>query len=192
LIFYIDGKKSYIISPRDLQIGQTIVAGFWVTIGIGNALPIWKIPFGTILNNVELRPGGGGKIARSYGNRVRLISREGGFASIQSPSGEVRRVRETCWATIGKTNNFETTIRPIGKAGRSRWIGRRPVVRGSAINPVDHPNGGGEGRCPIGRDRPLTRWGKVRCGKPTRRKKKYSHGVILRRKKLLFLYLIVI
>jgi large subunit ribosomal protein L2 len=184
LVCYRDGETKYIISPKNLKIGEPIVAGFRAPIKIGNALPMWNIPIGTILHNVELYPGIGGKIARSAGTSVQLVARENGFVRLRLPSGETRLVAQTCWATIGQVGNVEIANKKLRKAGCSRWLGRRPTVRGSAINPVDHPHGGGEGRCPIGRIHPVTPWGKPRLGVKTRHPKKYSNIFILRRKKL--------
>lgn len=184
LILYRKGEKKYVLAPRGLQVGQTIVAGFRVPIKVGNALPLWKIPSGTSVHNVEFYPGSGGKLSRSAGTSAQIIGCGHRFATLRLPSGEVRMVPETCWGTIGQVGNIEARNKSLGKAGRIRWIGRRPSVRGSAINPVDHPHGGGEGRCPIGRSSPITPWGKVRLGKRTRRPKKYSDALILRRKKL--------
>jgi large subunit ribosomal protein L2 len=183
LVYYEDGEKTYILAPKGLQIGQTIVAGFRVPIEIGNALTLWNIPLGTRVHNVELSPGAGGKLARSAGTSVQLIARENGFATLRLPSGETRLVSQYVWRTVGQVGNIETRNKKIGKAGRIRWLGWNPTVRGSVINPVDHPHGGGEGRCPIGRNCPVTPWGKPRLGVKTRRRKKYSSVFILRRKK---------
>jgi large subunit ribosomal protein L2 len=180
LIRYETGIYTYILGPTDLQIGQVVTAGFHVPIKIGNALPLWKIPLGTTVHNVEFRPGAGGQLARSAGNRVRVIAREKNLVTLRLPSGEIRRIKQRCWATIGQVSNVEVINIQIGKAGRVRWLGWRPRIRGSAINPVDHPHGGGEGRCPIGRSCPLTPWGNNRLGLKTRRKK-YSDGLVLRR-----------
>jgi large subunit ribosomal protein L2 len=190
LIFYNNGTKNYILSPKNLKIGAIVIAGFRVSIRVGNALPLWNIPLGIIVHNVEFYPGGGGKIARSAGTSVQLIARENGFVTLRLPSGEIRLVSQTCWATIGQMGNVEARNIKSKKAGHNRWLGRRPTVRGSAINPVDHPHGGGEGRCPIGHINPVTPWGKVRLGVKTRRPKKYSNIFIVRRKKLSFLFIL--
>jgi large subunit ribosomal protein L2 len=186
LVFYEDGKKSYILSPKDIKIGQSVVAGFRIPIEVGNALPLWHIPLGTIVHNVEFRPGSGGQIARAAGTGVQLVAREHGFASLRLPSGEVRVVPQICWATIGYVGNMDVKNKKLGKAGKIRWLGWRPTVRGSSINSCDHPHGGGEGRCPIGYSKPLTPWGKPRLGVKTRRPKKFSDAFILRRRALFY------
>ena len=177
-----DGEKCYILAPKGLAVGNTIIAGFQAPIEIGNSLPLWKVPLGTRVHNVELRPGAGGQLARAAGTSVQIIAREQGFASLRLPSSEVRLIPQSCWATIGQIGNIAANNKKIGKAGRSRWLGWRPKVRGSVINPVDHPHGGGEGRCPIGRSSPVTPWGKPRLNVKTRRTKKYSNIFILRKK----------
>lgn len=182
LIYYSDGEKCYILAPKGLEVGNTIVAGFQVSIEIGNSLPLWKVPLGTRVHNVELRPGAGGQLARAAGTSAQIIAREQGFASLRLPSSEVRLISQSCWATIGQLGNIAANNKKIGKAGRKRWLGWRPTVRGSVINPVDHPHGGGEGRCPIGRSSPVTPWGKPRLNVKTRRTKKYSNIFILRKK----------
>lgn len=189
LVSYRDGEKIFIIAPKDLKIGMNVVAGFRVPVKLGNTLPLWNIPFGTSVHNVELNPGGGGKLSRSAGTSAYIIARENSFVTIRLPSGEVRLVSQSCWATVGQVGNEELRNKEIGKAGRIRWIGWRPVVRGSVINPVDHPHGGGEGCCPIGRSHPSTPWGKPSLGVKTRCKKKYSNVLIIRRKRLLLYYL---
>jgi large subunit ribosomal protein L2 len=168
LVHYKDGDKKYVIAPKGLKVGQNIVSGFSVPIEIGNALPLWNIPLGTNLHNVEFRWGAGGQIARAAGSCVQLISREKGVSTLSLPSGEIRIVPQSSWATIGQVGNVDTRNKKIGKAGRIRWLGFRPAVRGSAMNPVDHPHGGGEGRCPIGRIYSSTPWGKPRLGVITR------------------------
>jgi large subunit ribosomal protein L2 len=183
LVRYLDGIKTYILVPEGLSVGQNVMSGFQVPIEVGNALPLWNIPLGINVHNLEVRPGIGGQLSRSAGTSIQLIARDNGFVTLRLPSGEVRLVPQTCWATIGRLCNFEVRNKKIGKAGRIRWLGFRPVVRGSAINAVDHPHGGGEGRCPIGRSRPVTPWGKPRLGVKTRRPKKYSDVFIVRRKK---------
>jgi large subunit ribosomal protein L2 len=182
LICYPDGEKGYILAPKGLGIGSTIMAGFQASVEIGNSLPLWKVPLGTRVHNVELRPGAGGQLARAAGTSVQIIAREQGFASLRLPSNEVRLIPQACWATIGQLGHIASNNRKIGKAGRKRWLGWRPTVRGSVINPVDHPHGGGEGRCPIGRSSPVTPWGKPRLNVKTRRAKKYSDIFILRKK----------
>jgi large subunit ribosomal protein L2 len=186
LLYYKDGEKSYILSPKNLKIGETVTAGFRVGIKTGNALPLLNIPLGTIVHNVELYPGIGGIVARSAGTSTQVIARENGFVRLRFPSGETRLVAQTCWATIGQVGNIDRGNKKFAKAGQKRWINRRPTVRGSAINPVDHPHGGGEGRCPIGRIHPVTPWGKPRLGVKTRCQKKYSNIFILRKKKSYF------
>jgi large subunit ribosomal protein L2 len=186
LVNYEDGNTVYILSPKGLKVGQSILTGFQVSIEIGNSLPLWNIPLGISLHNVEFRPGAGGQLARSAGTSVQLIARDQGFVTLRLPSGEVRLVPQTCWATIGQVGNLDADKKKIGKAGRIRWLGWRPAVRGNVINPVDHPHGGGEGRCPIGRSKPVTPWGKARLGVKTRRPKKYSDILIVRRGKSLY------
>lgn len=182
LLHYADGEKRYILAPKGLQVGSEVISGFRVAIELGNALPLWNIPLGTSVHNVELRAGGGGQLARAAGALAQLIARENGYATLRLPSGEVRLVPQSCWATIGQVGNLDASNLTVGKAGRTRWMGRRPHVRGSVRNPVDHPHGGGEGRAPIGRARPLTPWGKPALGVKTRRPKKYSNVYILRRR----------
>jgi large subunit ribosomal protein L2 len=186
LVHYEDGEKSYIIVPEGFRVGQVVMAGFRIPIESGNSLPLWNIPLGINVYNVEFRPGAGGQLARSAGTSTQLIAREYGFVTLRLPSGEVRLVPQTCWATIGRVHGLEVRNKKIGKAGRIRWLGWRPTVRGKVINPVDHPHGGGEGCCPIGRPRPSTPWGKPSLGVKTRCRKKYSNALIVRRKKLLF------
>jgi len=181
LICYSDGTKSYILSPKGIEVGRTIERGLNVPVVCGNTIPLLNVPLGINVHNVELYPGSGGKIARSAGTAVQLIARESGYATLLIPSGEIRLVPQNCWATIGQVGNVENSNKKKGKAGRSRWLGRRPKVRGSAINPVDHPHGGGEGRCPVGHRKPLTPWGKSRLGVKTRLPQKYSDNFILRR-----------
>jgi len=183
LIFYKNGQKSYILAPKGIQISQNIVSGFFVPIKIGNALPLWNIPFGTGVHNVELFPGTGGQLARAAGTNIKVVVRENGFVILRLPSREVRLVPQTCWATVGQVSNADARNTVMRKAGRLRWLGCRPTVRGSVINSVDHPHGGGEGRCPIGHALPLTPWGKPRLGQKTRQSKKYSDTFILRRGK---------
>jgi large subunit ribosomal protein L2 len=188
LILYKDGEYTYIVSTKDLKIGMNVVAGFRASIKVGNALPLWNIPLGTNVNHVELTLGKGRQLARAAGTSVQIIARENNYATLRLPSGEIRLAPCNCWATIGQVDNAEASNRKIGKAGRIRWLGWRPSVRGSVINPVDHPHGGGEGRSPIGRKTPMTPWGKPRLGVKTRDTKKYSNTLILRRGKLIYYF----
>ena len=182
LLQYQDGEKRYILAPKGLRPGAEVISGFRVPVELGNALPLWNIPLGTTVHNIELRPGSGGQLARAAGARAQLVARENGYATLRLPSGEVRLVPQACWATIGQVGNIDASNLTLGKAGRTRWRGRRPHVRGSVRNPVDHPHGGGEGRAPIGRARPVTPWGKPTLGVKTRRPKKESNVFILRRR----------
>lgn len=183
LVFYQDGEKRYILHPNGLAVGTTITSGPEAPIEIGNALPLSNIPLGTAVHNVELTPGRGGQIVRAAGATAQLMAKEGSYVTLRLPSGEVRMVRRECYATIGQVGNLEARNISIGKAGRNRWKGRRPSVRGSVMNPVDHPHGGGEGRAPIGRSGPVTPWGKPTLGYKTRKKKKASSSLILRRRR---------
>jgi large subunit ribosomal protein L2 len=180
LIIYIDGEKRYILHPEKLIIGETILAGKNVPLKIGNALPLKEIPLGTEIHNVELIPGKGGQIIRSAGTSAKIIAKENNFVVLRLSSKEIRLFRENCMATIGRVSNSDFYNVCLGKAGRNRWLGKRPSVRGAVMNPVDHPHGGGEGRCPIGRPRPLTPWGKPALGVKTRKKRKKSDFFILR------------
>jgi large subunit ribosomal protein L2 len=182
LINYSNGEKKYILAPRFLEKGTTIWSKPDAPIEIGNTLPLSKIPLGSFVHNVEIIPRQGGKIARSAGAAAQVIAKEGGFATLKLPSTEVRLIPEDCSATIGQVGNVEVNQRVFGKAGCVRWLGRRPTVRGVVMNPCDHPHGGGEGRSPIGRARPVTPWGKVALGVKTRRNKKQSDSYILRRR----------
>jgi len=182
LLFYQDGEKRYIIAPLGLSVGQEVIAGTEVPFEIGNALPLEKIPLGTDIHNIELIPGRGGQIVRAAGASAQLVAKEGDYVTIKLPSKEVRMVRKECYATIGRVGNIEVRNINLGKAGKTRHLGRRPHVRGSAMNPVDHPHGGGEGRAPIGRSGPVTPWGKPTLGKKTRKKKKPSSALIVRRR----------
>lgn len=182
LIFYKDGEKRYILHPQGLKVGDTILSGENADIKVGNALKLKDIPVGTFLHNIELKPGKGGQLARSAGNEAQLMGREGKYAQLRLPSGEMRMVLGECRATIGSVGNQEHELITIGKAGRSRKMGRRPHVRGSAMNPVDHPHGGGEGRAPVGRPAPMTPWGKKSQGVKTRKKGKKSDAMIIRRR----------
>ena len=182
LITYADGEKRYIIAPGKLEVGQTIVSGPDADIVVGNALPLANIPVGTIIHNVELKPGKGGQLARSAGNGAQLMAKEGDYAQVRLPSGEVRKVSMRCKATIGEVGNEESANIQIGKAGRTRHMGIRPTVRGSVMNPNDHPHGGGEGRAPVGRKSPVTPWGKPALGYKTRKKNKDSNKYIVKRR----------
>jgi large subunit ribosomal protein L2 len=181
LIHYADGEKRYILHPRGLKVGDTVEAGPDADIRLGNALPMERIPLGTVLHNVELKPGKGGQMARSAGTGVQLVAKEGDYVTLRLPSTEVRRIRKECQATIGQVGNIDHELQSLGKAGANRWRGRRPKVRGVAMNPVDHPLGGGEGRSSGGRH-PCTPWGKVE-GKKTRKRKKDSNKYIVRGRK---------
>ena len=172
LLVYADGEKRYILAPKGLQVGQKLVSGPEADIVIGNALPIANIPVGTIIHNIELKPGKGGQLARSAGNGAQLMAKEGDYAQVRLPSGEVRKISMRCRATIGE----------VGKAGRKRHMGIRPTVRGSVMNPNDHPHGGGEGRAPVGRKSPVTPWGKPALGYKTRKKNKASNQYIVKRR----------
>ncbi|NLO82873.1 MAG: 50S ribosomal protein L2 [Clostridiales bacterium] len=182
LLHYRDGEKRYIIAPHGLQVGDTVVSGEDVDIKVGNALPLRNIPTGTIIHNIELYPGRGGQLVRAAGNAAQLMAKEGDFAQIRLPSGEVRMVRLECRATIGQVGNLDHENISIGKAGRKRHMGIRPTVRGSAMNPVDHPHGGGEGKAPVGRPAPVTPWGKPTLGYKTRKKNKESDKYIIKRR----------
>lgn len=183
LLNYTDGTKSYILYPKGLNVGSKIITSLDAPILIGNCLPIVNIPLGTLIHNVELIPGKGGQIARAAGTSVQIIAKEGKTITVRLPSGEIRLIPKTAWATVGEVGNSEIINLTIGKAGRNRWLGKKPKVRGVVKNPVDHPHGGGEGRAPIGRSRPVTPWGKPALGKKTRKIKKYSNTLILRRRK---------
>ncbi len=180
LLNYIDGEKRYILAPIGLRVGQTIMSGEDVEIRPGNALPLRFIPAGTFVHNVEMKPQHGGQLVRSAGAAAQLIAKEGSHVHLRLPSGEVRLIPQNCKATIGQLGNIEHENITIGKAGRSRWMGKRPVVRGSAMNPVDHPHGGGEGKAPIGRKSPVTPWGKPTLGYKTRQKNKKSDRYIIK------------
>ena len=182
LIFYADGEKRYIIAPNKLKVGDTIVSGPDADIKIGNTLPLKNIPVGTEIHNVELKPGKGAQLVRSAGNGAQLMAKEGDYAQVRLPSGEVRRIRIECRATIGEVGNLDHENIKIGKAGKKRHMGIRPTVRGSVMNPNDHPHGGGEGRAPIGRKGPVTPWGKPALGLKTRKKNKASDKYIVKRR----------
>jgi large subunit ribosomal protein L2 len=182
LVTYADGEKRYILQPVGLKVGDTIVAGENVDILTGNALPLKNLPLGTQIHNVELRPGKGGQIARSAGSSVQLVAKEGEWASVKLPSGEIRKILGVCFATVGQVGNVDHENVSIGKAGRSRWLGKRPHVRGVAMNPVDHPLGGGEGKTSGGRH-PVTPWGKPTKGYKTRNHKSTDKFIVQRRQK---------
>lgn len=182
LIHYLDGEKRYILCPAELNTGDMIVSGESVDIKPGNAMELRNIPEGTLVHNVELVPGKGGQMARAAGSYVQILGFEGKYATLRLMSGEVRRVLSNCRATIGTVGNADWNLVNIGKAGRNRWRGIRPTVRGSAMNPVDHPHGGGEGRAPVGRKAPMTPWGKKAMGVKTRDPKKNSNRLIVRRR----------
>ena len=181
LIHYQDGEKRYILHPNKLNVGDKIMAGSESPISIGNNLPLSEIPLGTSIHNIELIPNKGGQIVRSAGTSARILAKEGDYITLRLPSKEVRLVRKECFATIGEISNNDAFLVQSGKAGRTRWLGKRPTVRGSVMNPCDHPHGGGEGRTPIGRTRPLTPWGKPALGMKTRKTKKASSAYIIRR-----------
>lgn len=182
LIVYADGEKRYIIAPEGLEVGNVIYSGPDADIQVGNALPLANIPVGTVIHNIEMKPGKGGQLVRSAGNGAQLMAKEGKFALLRLPSGEVRKVRLECRATIGEVGNEDHQNIDIGKAGRKRHMGIRPTVRGSVMNPNDHPHGGGEGKAPIGRTGPVTPWGKPALGLKTRKKKKDSDKYIVKRR----------
>ncbi len=183
LIAYVDGEKRYIIAPLGLQVGDTVMAGPGAEIRPGNALPLGDIPLGTTIHNIELTPGKGGQLVRAAGTSAQLMAKEGDYAIVRLPSGEMRKIHVTCMATIGQVSNPDHINVNLGKAGRSRWLGWRPTVRGSAMDPEAHPHGGGEGRAPIGLPGPKTPWGKPALGYKTRRKFKPSDRFIVRRRK---------
>ena len=181
LINYADGEKRYIIAPKDLKVGMTIESGENVDITVGNALPIMNIPVGTMIHNIELRPGKGGELARSAGSSAQILGRENEYVMIRLSSGEQRKVLGTCMATVGEVGNEDSSLVKVGKAGRKRHMGIRPTVRGSVMNPNDHPHGGGEGRAPVGRKAPVTPWGKPALGLKTRKKKQSDKFIVRRR-----------
>ncbi|AOH48581.1 50S ribosomal protein L2 [Selenomonas sp. oral taxon 920] len=183
LLNYADGEKRYILAPNGLKVGDVVESGAEADIKPGNALPLKNIPLGTVIHAVEMKIGKGAQLVRSAGTSAQLMAKEGDYALLRMPSGEIRRVHINCRATIGQVGNLEHENITIGKAGRSRWLGRRPETRGIAMNPNDHPHGGGEGRSPVGRKSPMTKWGKIAMGKKTRRKKKASNRLIVHRRK---------
>ena len=183
LIHYVDGEKRYILAPNGLKVGDVIESGENADIKVGNSLPLRNIPVGTTVHNIELTPGKGGQLARAAGSEAQLMGKEGKYVQLRLPSGEFRLVLAECRATIGQVGNLDHENVTIGKAGRNRHLGKRPSVRGSAMNPVDHPHGGGEGKAPIGRPTPVTPWGKPALGYKTRKKNKKSDKYIIRRRK---------
>ncbi|MCL1848834.1 MAG: 50S ribosomal protein L2 [Clostridiales bacterium] len=183
LLHYRDGEKRYILAPIGLKVGDMVESGPGADIKVGNALPLANIPVGSVVHNIEMKPLKGGQMARSAGTSAQLMAKENNYASLRLPSGEVRKVLMACKATLGQLSNPENEIINIGKAGRSRWLGIRPTVRGVVMNPVDHPHGGGEGRSPVGRKRPVTPWGKSAIGGNTRKKKNPSDKYIVTSRK---------
>jgi len=183
LLHYTDGEKRYILHPKKLEVGSIVVSGPKAPIEIGNALPLSNIPLGTSIHNIELIPGRGGQIVRSAGASAQVVAKEGNFVTLKMPTSEVRMVHSRCYATIGEVGNAEQKNLVLGKAGRKRWLGIRPTVRGVVMNPCDHPHGGGEGRSPIGRAKPVTPWGRPALGIKTRRNNKYSDFCIIRKRK---------
>lgn len=180
LLHYVDGEKRYIIAPKELEVGQVIVSGADVDIKVGNAMPLSNVPVGTLIHNIELKPGKGRQLVRSAGASAQVLGKEGKYVLVRLKSGEVRMILATCRATIGEVGNEQHGLVNIGKAGRTRWLGKRPTVRGSVMNPNDHPHGGGEGRTSIGRKSPMSPWGKPTLGKKTRSKKARSNKFIVR------------
>lgn len=183
LIHYADGEKRYILAPKGLKVNQEIESGENADIKLGNALPLANIPVGTVIHNIELKPGRGGQLARSAGAEAQVLGRDGKYSLVRLASGEVRLILSTCRATVGQVGNIEHELIRIGKAGRSRWLGKRPTVRGSVMNPNDHPHGGGEGRAPIGRKSPMSPWGKPTLGYKTRKRNKPTDKFIVRKRK---------
>ena len=182
LINYVDGEKRYILHPKNLNVGDNVISGSGSPLNIGNNLPLTEIPLGTSIHNIELVANRGGQIVRAAGTAAKILAKEGNFVTLRLPSKEIRLIRKECFATIGEVSNNDAFLVQSGKAGRTRWLGKRPTVRGSVMNPCDHPHGGGEGRAPIGRTRPLTPWGKPALGIKTRKTKKLSDAYILRRR----------
>ena len=182
LISYKDGEKRYILAPNGLKVGDTVVSGANADIKLGNSLPLMNIPVGTVVHNIELRPGKGGQLARSAGSSAQILGREGKYVLIRLISGETRKVLGVCTATIGEVGNLDKELVKLGKAGRKRHMGIRPTVRGSVMNPNDHPHGGGEGRAPVGRKQPMTPWGKPALGLKTRKNRKTSTKFIVKRR----------
>lgn len=182
LIYYVDGEKRYILQPKNLEVGASIMSGSGSLLNVGNSLPLEEIPLGTSVHNIELIPNRGGQIVRAGGTSAKILAKEGDYVTLRLPSKEIRLVRKQCFATVGEVSNNDSFLVKSGKAGRTRWLGKRPTVRGSVMNPCDHPHGGGEGRAPIGRTRPLTPWGKPALGIKTRKRKQLSNAYILRRR----------
>ena len=182
LIHYNDGEKRYILQPKNLNIGDSIYSGSGSPLTIGNSLPLSEIPLGFAVHNIELIPNKGGQLVRAGGTAARILAKEGEYVTLRLPSKEIRLLRKECFATLGEISNNDAFLVQSGKAGRTRWLGKRPTVRGSVMNPCDHPHGGGEGRAPIGRTQPLTPWGKPALGMKTRKKKNLSNTYILRRR----------
>jgi large subunit ribosomal protein L2 len=182
LIHYSDGEKRYILQPKNLHVGDSIYSGSNISFNIGYCMPLGEIPLGTSIHNIELIPNKGGQIVRAGGTSAKILAKEGNYVTLRLPSKEIRLLRKECFATIGEISNNDAFLVQSGKAGRTRWLGVRPTVRGSVMNPCDHPHGGGEGRAPIGRTRPLTPWGKPALGIRTRKNKKLSEAYILRRR----------
>lgn len=182
LIVYVDGEKRYIIAPKGIKVGDKIVSGDLTDVKVGNAMLLANIPEGTLVHNVELKPGKGGQMCRAAGTSAQVLGKEGKYVILRLASGEVRKVLGTCKATIGEVGNEDYNLINRGKAGKSRWLGERPTVRGSVMNPNDHPHGGGEGKSPVGRDAPRTPWGKRALGVKTRKNKKASTHLIVRRR----------
>ena len=182
LLNYADGEKRYILAPQGLKVGDVVVSGPEADIKVGNTLPLLNIPLGTMVHNVEMKIGKGGQLGRSAGAGIQLMAKEGSYALLRLPSGELRQVHINCRATIGEIGNLDHENLTLGKAGRSRWLGVRPANRGVAMNPNDHPHGGGEGHSPVGRKRPVTPWGKCAFGTRTRKQKKASSKLIVKRR----------
>ena len=182
LVHYIDGEKRYILAPKGLKVDMQVMSGVEADIKVGNALPLSNIPVGTLIHNIELKPGKGGQLVRSAGTSAQLLGKDGKYAIVRLQSGETRMILATCRATVGAVGNEEHELVNIGKAGRSRWLGKRPTVRGSVMNPNDHPHGGGEGRTPIGRKSPMTPWGKPALGYKTRKTKNPTDKYIVKRR----------
>jgi len=185
LVCYKDGERRYVVVPASVKVGDEFIVSEKAEVKTGNRMPLKKVPAGTFVYNVELKPGGGARVARSAGIGAEVVAHDEGYSQLKMPSGEVRKILDTAWASVGAVSNSEHKLRHIGKAGRSRWIGKRPVVRGSAMNPVDHPHGGGEGRAGRGHKRARSKWGKpTGKGQKTRRAKKYSNKLIVSRRKV--------
>ena len=183
LLHYVDGAKAYILAPLGLSKGDKVISGESVDVKVGNAMPLASMPIGSTVHNIEMQPGKGGQIARSAGNYALLAGRDNGYATLKMPSGEMRRVPEKCYATIGRVGNIDHELISLGKAGRKRHMGIKPTVRGVVMNPVDHPHGGGEGKSPVGMAAPVTPWGKPALGKKTRKANKPSSRFIVKRRK---------